>query len=72
MQYLNIDNASEFLMTSLGSDKNVLGRCDKEEVEEKYLQYMKEVEVDWDRCGKILKEYFFLVRTKNQLTNITS
>ena len=49
MQYLNIDNASEFLMTSLGLNKNVLGRCDKEEVEEKYLQYMKEVEVDWDR-----------------------
>jgi hypothetical protein len=24
-------------------------RCDKEESQEKYLQYMKEVEVDWDR-----------------------
>ena len=49
MQSLNTDNASELMMTSLGLNKNVLGRCDKEEVEEKYLQYMKEVEVDWDR-----------------------
>ena len=48
---MNNDNASEFLMTSLGLNRNVLGRCDKEEVEEKYLQYMKEVEVDWDRWG---------------------
>ena len=53
-------------MTSLALNKNVLGRCDKEEVEEKYLQYMKEVEVDWDRCGGILKQYF---REKTQLTN---
>ena len=49
MQSLNTDNASEFLMAFLALDNNVLGRCDKEEVEEKYLQYMKEVEVDWDR-----------------------
>ena len=49
MQSLNADNASELVMTSLGLDENVLRRCDKEEVEEKYLQYMKEVEVDWDR-----------------------
>ena len=48
---MNTDNASELVMTSLDLDKQVLGRCDKEEVEEKYLQYMKEVEVDWDRCG---------------------
>ena len=49
MQSLETDNTLEILMTSLGLDKKVLGRCDKEEVEEKYLQYMKEVEVDWDR-----------------------
>ena len=72
MQSLNNDNASEFLMTSLGLNRNVLGRCDKEEVEEKYLQYMKEVEVDWDRCGGILKQYFCLVREKTQLTSITN
>ena len=51
MQSLETDNTLEILMTSLGLDKKVLGRCDKEEVEEKYLQYMKEVEVDWDRWG---------------------
>ena len=51
MQSLNTDNASELVMTSLDLDKHVFGRCDKEEVEEKYLQYMKEVEVDWDRWG---------------------
>ena len=72
MQSLNTDNTSEILMTYLVLDKNVLGRCDKEEVEEKYLQYMKEVEVDWDRCGGILKQYFCLVREKTQLTNITN
>ena len=72
MQSLETDNTLEILMTSLGLDKKVLGRCDKEEVEEKYLQYMKEVEVDWDRCGGILKQYFCLVREKTQLTNITN
>ena len=72
MQSLNTDNASEFLMTSLGLNENVLGRCDKEEVEEKYLQYMKEVEVDWDRCGGILKQYFCLVREKTQRINTTN
>ena len=72
MQSLETDNTLEILMTSLGLDKKVLGRCDKEEVEEKYLQYMKEVEVDWDRWWAILKQYFCLVREKTQLTNITN
>ena len=40
MQSLNTDNASELVMTSLDLDKHVFGRCDKEEVEDKYLQYM--------------------------------
>ena len=33
-------------------------RCDKEESEEKYLQYMKEVEVDWERINEKIEEEY--------------
>ena len=33
-----------------------LARCDKEENNAKYVQYMKEVEVDWDKINKMIKE----------------
>ena len=29
-----------------------LARCDKEENNKKYIQYMKEVEVDWDKINQ--------------------
>ena len=35
-----------------------LNRCDKEEKIPKYIEWMKEVEIDWDQIGaKIEEEY---------------
>ena len=33
-----------------------LARCDKEENNAKYVQYMKEVEVDWDKINEKIEE----------------
>ena len=33
-------------------------RCDKEETNNKYSQYMKEVEVDWDRINEKIEEEY--------------
>ncbi len=35
-----------------------LERCDKEETIKKYVQYMKEVEIDWDQIGAKLEDEF--------------
>ena len=35
-----------------------LARCDKEENNKKYIQYMKEVEVDWDKINQKIEEEY--------------
>ena len=35
-----------------------LARCDKEENNAKYVQYMKEVEVDWDKINEKIEEEY--------------
>ena len=35
-----------------------LARCDKEENNKKYIQYMKEVEVDWDKINEKIEEEY--------------
>ena len=46
-----------------------LSRCDKEEGNAKYIQYMKEVEVDWDKIGEKIEAEYQKERERNVKTS---
>ena len=47
-----------FFKLSLFLRLKYLARCDKEESNTKYLQYMKEVEVDWEKINEKIEEEY--------------
>ena len=44
--------------TALAYRLKYLARCDKEENNDKYIQYMKEVDVDWDKINEKIEEEY--------------